>query len=136
MCSLCLFSLHAITLLCRFIGVISIFLFSNKDYNVTCNGSTHFVERSTLCNTQAFFSVFTSSFVVIWAVIFALDVYFHVSSLSPQYDSSSYHRKYTMIALTIAGAMSLSPLCAGNLGYDTQGKVMYCFVICIGCIVF
>jgi hypothetical protein len=95
-------------------AIISIFLFSNVDDAITCNGDLHYVEKSTLCVIQAFLLIFAFTWVSIWALIFSYDVYCQILSLTPHYDSSPYHRKYTIIASSISLTLALIPLIAGK----------------------
>ena len=107
--------------------VISVFLFSNVDDATTCNGSTHYIEKSTLCILQAFCLIFTFTWVAIWALIFSYDVYCQILSLTPDYDSSKHHRRYTAIAFLASFTLAIIPLIGGKL--ITNARVIFCMSI-------
>ena len=98
--------------------ILTVFLFANMDNSITCSGAAHYVETSYLCVLQAFCLIFTFTWVVSWSVIFSFDVYNHIVSLSPTYDSSKYHLSYTWIALIISTTLSTIPLAAGKDLHD------------------
>ena len=108
--------------------IISIFLFSNVDDSTTCNGSAHYVKTSTLCIIQAFCLIFTFTWVSIWALIFSYDVYCQILSLSPDYDSSKFHRKYTIIAGFTSFTLAIIPLIAGLFCTVFYNSVPICYI--------
>jgi len=114
---------------CASSTLMTTFLFANTDDTVTCSGRAHYIEQSEICVIQAFCLVFCFSWVVCWSVIFSLDVYHQVVSLTPHYDSSEYHWRYTMVAVVVSLIIAVIPFAAGNLGFDPEANIPICFYL-------
>jgi len=107
--------------------VLSIFFITNGiDYSVTCDTNAHYIEKGPLCLFQAAFLIFLYIWVEIWSLIFAYDMYLHISSSVTAYDIPTLRYRYMLVAVTLSCVITAIPVFANNIGFDPEANVPFC----------
>lgn len=118
---------------CMFIGgffveslATVIFLYANGGNAIVCDGSSHFIERSTLCIIQAAVLIFSMLWVEVWSVIFMYDLYINITSVVTKARKAKNRYIYVAIATIISTALTMVPIVENNLGFDPEANIPFC----------
>ena len=102
------------------------FLVNGNEYEVTCDGSAHYVEKSGLCIFQASAMIFSFIWVEVWSAIFAYDMYLHITSSFDSLNIPKMRIQYTVIAFLLSSIVTAIPLLANNVGFDPEANIPFC----------
>jgi hypothetical protein len=115
--------------------VLSVFMYSNRNNEIVCNGPAHYIKQGPLCLFQAASTIFLFMWVEVWSAILAVDSYLQISGrMSQQARLNPKHRrrfniKLTVFALVISSLVTAVPLFGGNLGFDSEASIPICLFL-------
>ena len=106
-----------------------VFVYLNRNNEVVCSGSGHYLKRAPLCVFQASVFVFSIIWVQCWSVILAIDAYLHIMNrINPQH--TLWRRKvYLGLSLSTSIVCTIIPLGANNLGFDPYANIPFCLYL-------